>query len=127
MNPHSYDDAREADEQQPRGHKRGGYLSQRIAKKVNADVTPDAVKQPVQLGDGVSLIVHYDKKEGFAGKLLGVLILVDGTKTDTIKVWDAELHHQVQDLMNAGNRLVKVETKPSDKWGPSLVRIEEAK
>jgi hypothetical protein len=118
----SYDTARAEYERQS-SHKRGSYTSQRIAKRVNADVTPDVIKQRAQIGEGASIIVHYDNCAGFRGRLLGVLTVADGRKTSTIKVWDQPLHDQVQQLLSTKSRVVKVETKPSSKWGDALVSI----
>lgn len=123
MDHSAYDAARESDENTPRGHKRGGYVSRQITKRLNADVTPDVVKKLANIPANTQLLVHYDNKAGFAGRLLGILTFMDGHTTGTAKVWESELHHQVLQLMGEKTRLAKIETKPSNRWGDSLMSI----
>jgi hypothetical protein len=123
MDYQPYDDAREEDEQ--RGHvKRGSYVAQRIAKRVKADVTPDVVKKLAEIPANTSILVHYDDAKGLRGRLKGVLTVVDGRQTSAIKVWDDALHHEVLAIMGESSRVVRIETKPSTKWGDSLTKIE---
>lgn len=120
----TYDNAREAYENTTRGHKRGGYVSRRITQQLNADVTPEAIQaRTLDVPVGASVIVGYDNANGLRGRLKGVLTVMDRQTVSTLKVWDADVHQCVIDCLNAKSRVVRIETKPSEKWGDALTRI----
>ncbi len=127
MDHQTYDDARMADEESMVGRGEPRYMRSRIAKRINGNVAPDAIKpvESLKIGEGASIAVHYDNKAGFAGKLRGVLWVADGRRTAPYKVWDQELHDQILLIFGGLARVVKVETKPSEKWGDSLTKIEK--
>lgn len=71
-------------------------------------------------------IVRYEDKQGFAGKLLGVLTLPDRT----LKVWESngrELHKQCKQLAAFPPHEITYEFKHSEKWGDSLTKIASSK
>lgn len=72
-------------------------------------------------------IVRYDNKEGFAGKLLGVITFTDAK---SLKVWDGKLHEQCQQLAEQSRSKpfdVHYTFKPSAKWGDALASIEDGR
>lgn len=72
-------------------------------------------------------IVRYDDKEGFAGKLLGVVTFTDGK---SLKVWDGELHEQCKQLYAQSKARpfnILYTFRPNLKWGDALVSIEDGR
>lgn len=65
-------------------------------------------------------IIHYDDKQGRAGKLLGAITFLDGK---TLKVWDSELHEKCKAFAKFRLGEVTYTFKHSDKWGDSLATI----
>lgn len=122
-----YDQHREAYENSGPDLKHNGYVAQRMAKRVNGNVAPDAVKrfEPLTLDPGTSLIVHYENKAEFGGRLFGILHVVENNVHSALNVWEQSVHDDVLLVMGSPDRVVKIETKPSEKWGDSLTKIEK--
>jgi hypothetical protein len=71
-----------------------------------------------------AIIVRYDNKRGLNGKLLGLVTFTDGK---SLKVWDGELHRQLQHLEQFRPCEVSYTFKHSDKWGDSLDTLTPTK
>lgn len=71
-----------------------------------------------------ALLVRYNNRAGFAGKLLGEVTLSNGT---LIHVWDQALHQECKRLSVLPGVEVTCEYRTSTKWGHSLTAIKSTK